>query len=133
MTVEIGHFALLLALMASLFQALAGIVSGHVRDIRLAGMAAAAADIAFVALAVAFAVLMSAFIRSDFSVENVAANSHTLKPLLYKIAGTWGNHEGSMVLWCLVSAGFGWALARLSGGLRWNLRARAVGVQVRAA
>lgn len=129
MSVEIGHFALLLALMASLFQALAGLAGGHTRDVRLGGMSAAAADIAFVTLAVAFAVLMAAFIRSDFSVENVAANSHTLKPLLYKIAGTWGNHEGSMLLWCLVSAGFGWGLARLSGGLPWNLRARAVGVQ----
>jgi cytochrome c-type biogenesis protein CcmF len=128
-TVEIGHFALLLALTASLFQALAGLAGGHLRDVRLSGMSAAAADIAFLTCAVAFAVLMSAFIRSDFSVQNVAENSHTLKPLLYKIAGTWGNHEGSMVLWCLVSTGFGWGLARLSGGLRWNLRARAVGVQ----
>jgi cytochrome c-type biogenesis protein CcmF len=129
MIVEIGHFALLLALAASLFQAIAGLAGGHARDIRLTNMGAAASDVAFLTCAVAFAVLMAAFIRSDFSVENVAANSHTLKPMIYKIAGTWGNHEGSMLLWCLVSAGFGWGLARLSGGLRWNLRARAVGVQ----
>jgi cytochrome c-type biogenesis protein CcmF len=129
MIAEFGHLLLLIALMASLAQCAAGLVAGHKGDIRLAGMASSAADIALVGCLVAFAALMNAYIRSDFSVANVAENSHTLKPLLYKIAGTWGNHEGSMVLWCLVSAGFGWMLARTPGTLRWSLKARAVGVQ----
>ena len=129
MIAEFGHFLLLLALMASLAQAATGLLAGHRSDVRLAGAATSAADIAVVGCLVAFAALMSAYIRSDFSVANVAENSHTLKPLIYKIAGTWGNHEGSMVLWCLVSALFGWLLARTPGTLRWSLKARAVGIQ----
>jgi cytochrome c-type biogenesis protein CcmF len=129
MIAEFGHFFILLAFAASLAQAGSGLWGGHARDGRFAGASRASADIAGLSCLLAFAALMSAFIRSDFSVENVATNSHTLKPMLYKIAGTWGNHEGSMVLWCLVSSGFGVALARLSKGLRWDLRARAVGVQ----
>ena len=64
-------------------------------------------------MAVAFGVLMHAFIVSDFSVANVAMNSHTEKPLLYRVAGTWGSHEGSILLWCLALTGFGAALAGL--------------------
>jgi cytochrome c-type biogenesis protein CcmF len=129
MIAELGHFLILLALAASLAQAGSGLWGGHARDGRFAGTANASADIAALSCLLAFAALMSAFIRSDFSVENVANNSHTLKPMLYKIAGTWGNHEGSMVLWCAVASGFGVALARTSKGLRWDLRSRAVGVQ----
>jgi cytochrome c-type biogenesis protein CcmF len=129
MIAELGHFLILLAFAASLAQAGSGLWGGHARDGRFAGTANASADIAALSCLLAFAALMSAFIRSDFSVENVAQNSHTLKPLLYKIAGTWGNHEGSMVLWCVVASGFGAALARTSKGLRWDLRSRAVGVQ----
>jgi cytochrome c-type biogenesis protein CcmF len=129
MIAELGHFLILLAFAASLAQAGTGLWGGHARDGRFAGAATASADISAVSCMLAFFALMSAFIRSDFSVENVANNSHTLKPLLYKIAGTWGNHEGSMVLWCVVASGFGVALARRSKGLRWDLRARAVGVQ----
>ncbi|MEN9855804.1 MAG: hypothetical protein RLZZ157_930, partial [Pseudomonadota bacterium] len=129
MIAELGHFLILLAFAASLAQAGSGLWGGHARDGRFSNVAIASTDVAALSCLLAFAALMSAFIRSDFSVENVAANSHTLKPLLYKIAGTWGNHEGSMVLWCLISSGFGLALARGSKGLRWDLRARAVGVQ----
>jgi cytochrome c-type biogenesis protein CcmF len=129
MIAELGHFLILLALAASLAQAGSGLWGGHARDGRFAGTANASADIAALSCLLAFAALMSAFVRSDFSVENVANNSHTLKPMLYKIAGTWGNHEGSMVLWCVVASGFGVALARTSKGLRWDLRSRAVGVQ----
>src|SRR5205814_337366 len=56
----------------------------------------------FVFVALAFGALEVAFITSDFSVLDVANNSHTLKPMLYKITGVWGNHEGSMLLWVLV-------------------------------
>ncbi|GBF58200.1 cytochrome c-type biogenesis protein CcmF [Candidatus Phycosocius bacilliformis] len=129
MIAELGHFFIFLALLASFAQAGTGLWAGHARDGRFAAMARAATDVATLSILIAFFALMSAFIRSDFSVENVATNSHTLKPMLYKIAGTWGSHEGSMVLWCLISAGFGWMLAHASKGLRWDLRARAVGVQ----
>jgi cytochrome c-type biogenesis protein CcmF len=80
-------------------------------------------------VAVAFAALMHAFVVSDFSVANVAANSHTEKPLLYKVAGAWGSHEGSMLLWCLVLTGYGAAMAWFGATCRRALRAYAVATQ----
>lgn len=80
-------------------------------------------------MSVAFGLLIWSFIVSDFSVALVTANSHTFKPLAYKIAGAWGNHEGSMALWCLVSIGFAAAGAwRLQTG-RQAFEARTLGVQ----
>ena len=70
------------------------------------------------AIAIGFAALIHAFVTSDFSVLNVAANSHTAKPLIYKIAGAWGSHEGSMLLWCLMLTGYGAAMALRAGGCR---------------
>jgi len=78
---------------------------------------------------IAFACLTYAFIISDFSVEVVAANSHTAKPLLYKISGVWGNHEGSMLLWVLILALFGAAVAFYGTNLPETLRANVLAVQ----
>ena len=72
---------------------------------------------------------MHAHIVSDFSVLSVAMNSHSAKPMLYKVAGTWGNHEGSMLLWVLILAIFGAAVAAFGGNLPAGLRARALAVQ----
>ncbi|MGZ9100983.1 MAG: heme lyase CcmF/NrfE family subunit, partial [Brevundimonas sp.] len=94
----------------------------------LAGAAEGAALAAAGATAVAFAVLIFAFAASDFSVANVAANSHTDKPMLYKVAAAWGSHEGSLVLWCLVLTGFGAGLAR-ARGLPFGLKVSAVATQ----
>jgi cytochrome c-type biogenesis protein CcmF len=80
-------------------------------------------------VAVAFAALMNAFVGSDFSVANVVANSHSEKPLLYRVAGTWGSHEGSMLLWCLALTGFGAAVAWLGRDLPAGLRAVTVATQ----
>ena len=77
----------------------------------------------------AFAALIHAFVTSDFSVANVAANSHTEKPLLYKIAGAWGSHEGSILLWCLALTGYGAAVALAAGGLPARLKSSCVAVQ----
>ena len=120
--IEIGHFAAFLAFAASLFQSWYGL-RGH------RNMAASGAYAALLLMALAFSFLVVAFIQSDFSVKLVADHSHTLKPLFYKIAGTWGNHEGSMALWCLVTIGFavGGAL-RLKTG-RAAFEAKAIGVQ----
>ena len=84
---------------------------------------------AFVAMAVAFLSLMYAFVTSDFSVANVAANSHTDKPLLYKVAGVWGSHEGSMLLWCLALTGFGAAVALAGRNLPAGLKALVIATQ----
>ena len=117
MIVEIGSFALALALALSLAQALLSGVARLRRSVVLAGAGQGAAIAAFVALAISFAALMYAFVTSDFSVANVAANSHTAKPLLYRVAGTWGSHEGSMLLWCLALTGCGAAVAGFGRGL----------------
>ena len=64
-------------------------------------------------IALAFAALTWSYVVSDFSVENVCQNSHSAKPMLYKMSGAWGNHEGSMVLWVLILAVCGAAVAAL--------------------
>ncbi len=126
--VETGAFALILALaLASLQTGLA--VAGRLRRSPvLAGAATGAAIASALAVAIAFAALIQAFAVSDFSVANVAANSHTDKPMLYKVAGAWGSHEGSLVLWCLVLTGFGAALAR-ARNLPFGLKTSAVAAQ----
>ncbi len=126
---ELGAFALALALALSLAQVVLSAL-GRARDSRLlqgAGQGAAAG--AFLATAIAFLALMAAFVRSDFSVANVAANSHTAKPMLYKVAAVWGSHEGSMLLWDLALTGFGALVALTGRNLPSRLRATAVAVQ----
>ena len=120
--IEAGHFAAFLALAFSGLQAGFGLRADRQR----AGLFA---KVAFAAMGFAFLTLIWAFARSDFSVELVAAHSHTLKPFAYKIAGTWGNHEGSMALWCVVGIGFGAAGAWLLKTGRPHFEARALGVQ----
>ncbi len=120
--IELGHFAAFLALAAALAQGLFGLTGQR----RMAGLAAYAG---LAVMTVSFLSLIVAFARSDFSVALVANNSHTLKPMLYKIAGAWGNHEGSMALWCLVTLGFGAAGALWMRTGRDLFEARALGIQ----
>jgi cytochrome c-type biogenesis protein CcmF len=129
MLAELGAFALALALAFSIAQAGLSALARVRRSTTLAAAGEGAAVAAFLGVAVAFAVLMHAFVVSDFSVANVAANSHTDKPMLYKVAGTWGSHEGSMLLWCLALTGYGAAAALLSGNLPRGLRALMVATQ----
>jgi cytochrome c-type biogenesis protein CcmF len=123
MIAELGSFALILALGLSLAQAvLSGL--GYARhDAALRGAGEGAALGAAIGVAVAFACLMVAFVTSDFSVANVAANSHTAKPLLYKVAAVWGSHEGSMLLWDLALTGFGAAVMVFGTDLPVRLKA----------
>ncbi len=129
MIVEFGSFALVLAFCLSLAQAGLSGIGRWRRSSILAGAGEGAALAAFLAVALAFSALMHAFITSDFSVANVVANSHTEKPLLYKIAGTWGSHEGSMLLWCLALTGFGSAIAGFGRNLPKGLKSLAVMTQ----
>ena len=80
-------------------------------------------------LITAFLALMHAYVTSDFSVVNVASNSHSTKPLIYKISGVWGNHEGSMLLWVLILALFGAAVAAFGNNLPPTLKANVLAVQ----
>ena len=129
MIAELGAFCLLLALALSLAQiGLSAFAAGR-RSELLRGAGEGAAVGAFIAIAIAFFALMDAFVRSDFSVANVAANSHTDKPLLYKIAGVWGSHEGSMLLWNLALTGFGAIVALTGRGLPARLKSLVLAVQ----
>jgi cytochrome c-type biogenesis protein CcmF len=92
-------------------------------------IAVPAAQMQLLLIALAFAALMTAYVTSDFSVENVWRNSAATKPLIYKIAGVWGNHEGSMVLWVLILSLFGAAVATFGNNLPSELRANVLGVQ----
>lgn len=128
MIVEFGTFVLVLALALSVLQTALSGVGRWRRSPVLAGAGEGAALAAAGAIALAFGALIFAFVTSDFSVSNVAANSHTDKPMLYKVAGAWGSHEGSLLLWCLVLTVFGGALSR-ARGLPFGLKTSAVAVQ----
>ena len=129
MTAELGAFALTLALALSIAQALLSAAGGRRRAPALTAAGEGAAFAAFLACAFAFACLIKAFVTSDFSVANVAANSHTAKPMLYKVAGAWGSHEGSMLLWCLVMTAYGAAVAAFGRHLPLRLKAYALATQ----
>ncbi len=129
MIVELGHFAVVLALAVALVQMVLPAWGAHTGDARLMQVGEPAALAQLALLAIAFGALTHAYITSDFSVENVWANSHSAKPLLYKISGVWGNHEGSMLLWVLILALFGAAVALFGRNLPNTLRANALAVQ----
>jgi cytochrome c-type biogenesis protein CcmF len=129
MIVEIGHFALILAVAVAALQSIVPLIGARRGDVALMSAGATAALLQFVLVAVAFAVLTLAYVNSDFSVVNVYENSHSQKPLLYRITGVWGNHEGSMLLWILILALFGAAVALLGRGMPDRLRANVLAVQ----
>jgi len=129
MIVEIGHFALILALVVSLVQGVVPLIGARRGDAALMAVARPAALTQTALVALAFGCLMHAYVTSDFSVLNVINNSHSTKPLIYKISGVWGNHEGSMLLWVLILAAFGAAVAVFGRHLPPGLRARALAVQ----
>ncbi|MBP5858064.1 heme lyase CcmF/NrfE family subunit [Marivibrio halodurans] len=129
MIAELGHFALALAAAVALVQAVVPMLGAARGDGAMMAAAAPAALVQFGVLGIAFAALMHAYITSDFSVLNVIENSHSLKPLLYKVAGTWGNHEGSLLLWVTVLALFGALVAVFGRNLPPSLKARTLSVQ----
>ncbi|WP_092619773.1 heme lyase CcmF/NrfE family subunit [Roseospirillum parvum] len=129
MVPELGHFALVLALMVSLVQSVVPLVGAQRGIPEWVALARPAAVVMFILVTVSFVCLTWSYVVSDFSLANVAANSHTDKPLLYKISGVWGNHEGSMLLWVLILAVFSLAVAVMGGNLPPGLKARALSVQ----
>ncbi len=129
MIVEIGHFALVLALCAALAQTVVPAWGARVGDPDLMAVGRSAALTQLALIATAFAALVNAHLTSDFSVLNVAENSHSAVPTIYKISGVWGNHEGSMLLWVLILAIFGALVALFGRSLPQQLRANALAVQ----
>ena len=129
MIAEIGHYALVLALALALVQATLPIAGARLNDRLLMGIAEPVAVVQFLFVAISFAALTMLYVTSDFSVLNVYENSHSAKPLIYKITGVWGNHEGSMLLWVLILALFGALVALFGSNLPQTLRANVLGVQ----
>jgi cytochrome c-type biogenesis protein CcmF len=129
MPAELGHFTLILALVIALVQATLPLYGAAKRDAGLIALARQGAVLQFLAIAFSFGCLTYAFVVSDFSVSTVWANSHSLKPMLYKVTGVWGNHEGSLLLWVLILSLFGGAVAVLGNNLPETLRARVLAVQ----
>ena len=129
MIVELGHFALILALFVSVVQSVVPLVGAARANPAWMATARPCALATFGLMALAMGGLTYAYVTSDFSVVNVAQNSHTDKPLLYKISGVWGNHEGSMVLWVLMLAICSGAVALFGANLPPTLKARVLAVQ----
>ena len=127
--VEIGHFALVLALALALVQTLVPFYGARTGNERMTAVAGPVAVTGFAMTLLSFAALASAYALSDFSVQNVWENSHSLQPLVYKITGTWGNHEGSMLLWVLILTFFGALVALFGANLPATLKANVLSVQ----
>lgn len=130
MLAETGQMALALAFMVALFQTVLPLVGAHRGHVGAMAFADRAALLQGALLVYAFGALTAVFLQSDFSVKLAAVHSHTAKPLLYKVSGVWANHEGSMLLWILILAIFGAAVAwRGRDTLPLSLRSRALAVQ----
>ncbi len=129
MIVELGHFALILALGVALLQVAVPLVGAQKGWRNWMDLAAPAATAQFLLVSFSFAALTWAFLASDFSVLLVFENSHSAKPWLYKLTGVWGNHEGSMLLWVLILSAFGAAAAVFGDDLPLPLKARVLAVQ----
>lgn len=129
MMVETGHFALVLAFALSLVQMLVPLVGARTGNQRLMAVGGPVAVTGFALTALSFAALATAYAGSDFSAASVWENSHSLQPMIYKITGTWGNHEGSMLLWVLILTFFGALVAVFGNNLPATLKANVIAVQ----
>ncbi|MCJ8148163.1 heme lyase CcmF/NrfE family subunit [Shinella sedimenti] len=129
MIIELGHYALILALATVIIQSVLPLIGTIRNDRALMAVAPAAAFAGFLLVLFSFSVLTFAYVVSDFSVANVWENSHSLKPMIYKISGVWGNHEGSMLLWLLILVFFSALVASFGANLPERLRANVLAVQ----
>ncbi len=129
MTIEVGHFAFILAFALAIGQAAGGLLYWRTGRADADAMLRAGAVMQFLLVAGAFAALVMAFMASDFSVALVFENSHTQQPDLYKFTSVWGNHEGSMLLWVMILSAFAASVALFGGRLPGELRALVLGVQ----
>ncbi len=129
MIIELGHYALVLALATALIVSILPAVGARRGDVSMMDIAPVGAIVMFLLVAFSFGVLTYAYVASDFSVFNVWANSHSLMPLIFKISGVWGNHEGSMMLWLLILVLFSALVALFGRNLPDVLRANVLAVQ----
>ncbi|MBY5819670.1 cytochrome c biogenesis protein CcsA, partial [Rhizobium leguminosarum] len=129
MIIEIGHYALVLALATALILSIVPVIGARRHDRAMMDVATIGSLAMFALVTFSFAVLTYAHVVSDFSVENVWENSHSLVPLLYKYSGVWGNHEGSMMLWLLILTLFSALVAIFGRNLPETLKANVLSVQ----
>jgi len=129
MIVELGHFALVLAFSLAVVQFAVPLAGAQFGDPRLTAVAGPTAMMCFLFTMLSFVALTLAYVQSDFSVANVWENSHSAKPMHFKVTGVWGNHEGSMLLWVLILTFFGALVAWFSGNLPATLRSNVLSVQ----
>ena len=125
---ELGHFALIIALLVSLVLGVLPLLGAHRGIAAWVALARPAASTLFIFVAVAFACLTASFIRNDFTVLYVAEQSNSLLPLIYRISGVWGGHEGSLLLWVMMLSTWTLAVAAFSRTLPEDMVARVLGV-----
>lgn len=128
MIIELGHFALILALAVTVVQAVVPLWGAHKNQQALMAVARPAARLQLLLLCIAYACLTWAFIDNDFSVQYVAMHSNTATPLVYRIAAVWGSHEGSLLLWALILSLWTVAVSYFSRGLPDEFLARVLAV-----
>ena len=129
MIAELGHFALLLALMTSIVQSSLPLYGAHCQDRGLMALASYCGVASFILVAISFIALAASFVNDDFSIRLVASGSQIAKPLIYKITGVWANHEGSMLLWVLILVVFSAMIALFGVNLPAPLKARVLAIQ----
>ncbi|NQD38215.1 heme lyase CcmF/NrfE family subunit [Permianibacter sp. IMCC34836] len=125
---ELGHFALILALLVALVQAVVPMVGSYRGDVGWMQVAKPAATVQFLLLVLSFSCLAYAFASNDFTVHYVASNSNSQLPIYYRLSAVWGAHEGSLLLWALVLSGWTYAVARRSAQLPIVLSARVLSI-----
>ena len=128
MIAELGHFALILALLAAVMQAAFGLIGPAVDKPAWTAVVRPATSAQFVLVTISLGALVWAFVQNDFSVEYVASNSNSALPLLYRVSAVWGAHEGSLLLWAWILAGWTLAVSWRSGGLPEGFAARVLGI-----
>ncbi len=129
MIAEFGHYALVMALFISVIQSTVPLIGAARGDVAWMATARPAALVQLALVAISFAAFVHAFVVSDFSLLSVVQNSSSTKPMIYKVTGVWGNHEGSLLLWVFILAIFGGSLAIFGRNLPQSLLARALAVQ----
>ncbi len=125
---EIGHFALVLALSVALVQGVFPLWGSFTGKLQWISMARPAAFAQLFFLVISFACLLYAFVSDDFSVLYVASNSNTQMPTIFKVSALWGAHEGSLLLWAMVLAGWGAAVAFFGKGIPSLMLARVLSI-----
>jgi cytochrome c-type biogenesis protein CcmF len=129
MIIELGHYALVLALATAIVVSIIPALGARRLDQSMMDVAQPGSIAMFGLVAFSFAVLTYAHVVSDFSVANVWENSHSLVPLVFKVSGVWGNHEGSMMLWLLILTLFSALVALFGRNLPDTLRSNVLSVQ----